>query len=56
MADKKKALTPEQIRLLRQNGLDPAVWEVLQDYQQSMLVRRTDRSKAKVIQKKQFPS
>lgn len=49
MATPKKELTPEQIRILRQNKLDPVLWEVLQDYRQSMLIRRKDRSEAKVI-------
>lgn len=51
MANKEKELTPEQIRILRRNGLDPALWEVLQDYRQSMLIRRKDRSESKVLSK-----
>ena len=52
MANKKQELTPAQIRILRRNHLDPALWEVLQDYRQSMLVRRKDRSESKVLKKK----
>ena len=54
MASKKQELTPEQIRILRRNHLDPALWEVLQDYRQSMLVRRKDRSESKVLFKQQI--
>ena len=51
MASKDKELTPEQIRILRRNHLDPALWEVLQDYRQSMLIRRKDRSESRVLKK-----
>ena len=51
MASKKEELTPEQIRILRRNHLDPALWEVLQDCQLSMLIRRKDLSEAKVLEK-----
>ena len=51
MAGKKEELTPEQIRILRRNGLDPALWVVLQDCQHSMLIRRKDLSESKVLKK-----
>ena len=51
MAIKKKELTPEQIRILRRNGLDPVLWEVMTDYQTALLIRRKDRTDVKMIPK-----
>ena len=51
MAGKKKELTPEQIRILRRNHLDPALWDVLTDYRTMLLIRRKDRTDVRMIPK-----
>lgn len=39
MAKKSKVLTPEQVRILKRNHLEPALYEVLQDLPNTLLVR-----------------
>ena len=51
MANKKQELTPEQIRILRRNHLDPALWEVMTDYRTMLLIRKKDRSDVRMIPK-----
>ena len=49
MADKKKELTREQKILLVSRGFLPDMYEVLQDYPRSMLIRNKETKEAAVI-------
>ena len=52
MAQKKdKALTPEQIAVLKREKLIPSCWKVLQDLNHSMIVKHRITGEIKVIDK-----
>ena len=51
MANEKKELTREQRILLTSKGFFPDLYEVLQDYPHSMLVRNTQTQEPDVIYK-----
>lgn len=51
MADEKVKLTREQRILLASRGYQPALYEVLQDYPHSMLIRNTQTKEPAVIYK-----
>lgn len=55
MSEKKPEMTWEQRTLLASRGLIPGVYEVLQDYPHSMIVRNKQTKQPVLIKKEEYP-